>query len=868
MDSQARRSAIGKRVGEHLYIHLSALDDLTDPDLLARITDALRSIGPGELTPNVVKIHLRSSSLTLLAYPDFEQGAFPELAASWTFPAGPIQAPRIRFYTDSLNPPILHRKELLVGLHHPRRADWLALSTTAESLGLFDDVTTIGFRQNWFRLIDAKGYSFVDGAFRPIGNDVAVGKADASPGTVVQRHLTALSRTGLSAPVQLLLRHGLLTESTSFFDYGCGKGDDIQALQAAGIAAAGWDPHFAPASPISRAEVVNLGFVVNVIEDPAERIEAISKAFALARSVMVVSVMLHSNETPGRPYGDGILTARGTFQKYFSQFEYKDYLEQILHRAAYLAGPGIALVFADLDAEQRFLARQYRSEGLASRLLALQRARVRTPSVPKVRTARIPRPSREQELLDRARPLLDGLWSKALDLGRYPESDEVDGLAHLGQELGGLTRAIRLLSQHYDSSLLAAAAQARADDLRLFLAMQRFNKRPAYRQLEPRLQRDIRTFFGNYQDAQAAGLRLLHDAADPEKLFVACQAAAAKGLGWLEGEQHSLQFHVSCLDRLPAMLRAYVACGLSLWGASSAVQVIKIHITSGKLSLMEFDNFDDSPIPMLARRIKVNIRKQDYEMFEYGSMQYPKTPLYRKSRFLPDDHPQFAEQVAFDEALDTLINIDSNEYGPSRDQLRLTLRAQRREIKGFQIVASTEVPSLDTRCGRFLTYRQLIECGETQQLTRIPNLPENPASYNALFDLAKYVLDEVIDYFGGVRLTYGFCSVKLGKHIDRRVAPKLDQHAASERRRDGQLVCERGGAACDFIIEDEDMEEVANWIIANLPFDRLYYYGRERPLHVSYGPQQSRLAIWMKPTAKGALVPRPFSELAKTNQIF
>ncbi|MEB3230859.1 MAG: hypothetical protein VKJ64_07620 [Leptolyngbyaceae bacterium] len=41
-----------------------------------------------------------------------------------------------------------------------------------------------------------------------------------------------------------------------------------------------------------------------------------------------------------------------------------------------------------------------------------------------------------------------------------------------------------------------------------------------------------------------------------------------------------------------------------------------------------------------------------------------------------------------------------------------------------------------------------------------------------------------------------------------------------------------------------------DWILEQrLPFDSLYFYGAERPIHISYGPQQKR-DIWMF-TAKG-----------------
>jgi hypothetical protein len=129
------------------------------------------------------------------------------------------------------------------------------------------------------------------------------------------------------------------------------------------------------------------------------------------------------------------------------------------------------------------------------------------------------------------------------------------------------------------------------------------------------------------------------------------------------------------------------------------------------------------------------------------------------------------------------------------------------------------------------------------------------ATYNALHALAVHVLDPVIEYFGGIRLTYGFCSPLLGRHISRRVAPRLDQHACHEVGERGRRICTRDGAACDFIVDDEDMEEVAAWIAANVPFDRMYLYGRDKPLHVSYGPDQSRSIFRMKDMAAGALVP-------------
>ena len=48
----------------------------------------------------------------------------------------------------------------------------------------------------------------------------------------------------------------------------------------------------------------------------------------------------------------------------------------------------------------------------------------------------------------------------------------------------------------------------------------------------------------------------------------------------------------------------------------------------------------------------------------------------------------------------------------------------------------------------------------------------------------------------------------------------------------------------------------AQWIAAHTLFDRLYFYGDDLPIHVSFGPQHDRQIVWMKPAASGRLVPR------------
>lgn len=429
----------------------------------------------------------------------------------------------------------------------------------------------------------------------------------------------------------------------------------------------------------------------------------------------------------------------------------------------------------------------------------------------------------------------------------------------LQQELcafGSTTAALRFLKATKEDAVpaLDRAGASRTDDLRVYFALLQFDKRPPYRRLETQLQIDVKTFFGTYEAAVAAGREPLFNLGDVAQIDDACRRAAEDGIGWLE-DGASLQLHTDLAERLPPLLRAYVGCGTMLYGDITSADLLKIHIRSGKLTMMKFDDFTGSPIPRMVQRVKINLRKQELTVFDYGEA-YPPPYLYRKSRFLNEESPFFAEQKLFEEALDELGLFDFAGYGPSAEIFDQKLGEMRLAIDGFQVIRSKAIPSPDQKCGRYLSFRDLIECGETQAKSGLSNFPQDPESFNALFDLACQVLDPVIEYFGMVELTFGFCSAELARKVEGRIAPRLDQHAAHERTRQGRIICERLGAACDFVIVDEDMAEVVEWMIANVNFDRIYFYGRDRPVHVSYSPTPARQVVDMVKHPSGKQVPR------------
>ena len=876
----------GKNVARNTYIHVEALKSLAPARYGAVAQASMLAKAETGLDFNVVKLNQDGTGISLLDYPSFFEEAFPTLWRYWTVDIANGTV-RFRSYADSLNPPILHRKELLLPESHPAIEPFSKLTRTAEQIGLFDDPRRIGFRRAWEALLALRGYRVVGHELLPLGNDEATPVAENDSFAGVARHLTALSRNNLSAPVQTLARFGWLDGSKTVFDYGCGRGGDVRGLAENGIIASGWDPYYAPDELKRPAHIVNLGFVINVIEDPAERLEALQGAYGLAEELLVVSAMLANPEAiRGIPYGDGVLTSRNTFQKYYTQAELRGWLAEVLDAEPVPVAPGIFYVFKNQDLEQRFLSgRQENRRNL------LKFTRLSLPDQP------LPADKADAKY-QACQAVLEALWGTRISLGRLPERGEVADAETLLQHFNSIPAALRFIQSRKENAeaILEQARLSRLDDLRVYFAEFQFRLRPAYRHLEAGLQRDIKVFFGDYRQALEAGKALLFAAGRPETIADVCRVAAEQGLGWLEQtavpplakegqkgvyETQSLQLHTSLLTQLPPVLRVYVACGLKLYGDPESADLIKIHIHSGKLTLLRFDDFLGKPLPRLLQRVKLKLREQNFDVFEYASENannydetknplllgdgrvraentlYTPPYLYRKSRYLNEEMPNYAEQLAFDEALENLNLFNLDGYGPKPADFDTRLAAARWTIEGFLLVRSQTLPSPDSPCGQHFTYRELLECGETQAQTGLPNLPKQPDSYTALYELAANILDSLIDYYGPIKLTYGFSSPALARRILGRIAPKLDQHAACELNRKGEPVCPRLGAAVDFIVEDEDMEEVARWIIANLTVDRLYFYGKDRPIHVSYSETPAKEA-WEMRDVGGRRVPRLF----------
>lgn len=171
---------------------------------------------------------------------------------------------------------------------------------------------------------------------------------------------------------------------------------------------------------------------------------------------------------------------------------------------------------------------------------------------------------------------------------------------------------------------------------------------------------------------------------------------------------------------------------------------------------------------------------------------------------------------------------------------------------------------LDAPCGRYFKYRDFVECSTTWQRLAaeldplLPNLnvPRERATLEGIDALCERLIDPVCDRFGRVQLTYGFASPAFSRRVRRGIAPALDQHAGSERLRTGSLVCPRQGQAVDLRGASGVVWEIAQYVARELPFDRLYYYGPDRPFHVSSGPENSRQITLLRASPSGHIYPQ------------
>ncbi len=495
----------------------------------------------------------------------------------------------------------------------------------------------------------------------------------------IPRHKTAIGRSTLSRPLRLALEAQLLQPQEIVFDYGCGRGDDVQYLRSMGIAANGWDPHHRPSARREPADVVNLGYVVNVIEDPEERAEALQLAWDLTKGVLVVAARL-SHEIKqlaegGDTFEDGTITSRSTFQKFFAQSELQSWIDETLPQDATPALPaasGVYFVFRDPMRRQAFVASRF----------------VRRRTAPTVRKSDLQ--------FEQHRVLLEPLMAFVSENGRLPAGTEAVNFSDLVEALGSLKRAMVIVRRVTGSEQWNQGRSARREELLLWLALSRFSEartqqpssgrrsrrrigRPKFGELPENLRHDVRNFFGTYAQACDEGDKLLFAAGDRDQLEAAVEASSVGKK--LPG---ALYIHADALDQLPLILRVYEGCARSYLGSIDDANIIKLNRFDPKVSYLSYPAFDREAHPALAWSMRVAMGYCDVKTRDFRDSLNPPV-LHRKETLIAQHNERYEKyrRLTLQEEKAGLLE-DSNTIG-TRDGWNERLANRGYQIRGHKL---------------------------------------------------------------------------------------------------------------------------------------------------------------------------------------
>lgn len=178
----------------------------------------------------------------------------------------------------------------------------------------------------------------------------------------------------------------------------------------------------------------------------------------------------------------------------------------------------------------------------------------------------------------------------------------------------------------------------------------------------------------------------------------------------------------------------------------------------------------------------------------------------------------------------TILKVNSNELASMRGQRAIEF--EQREHSYFY-----QLPKIQADIAIKLN-AQLKNWHLNTHTFTSANEPLVQATSLALNKLVYKILLPLNENLGALNVTYGFTSFELKSFIQKNspsgTAPSLDQHSAYEVNSKGNQICSRGGAACDFYIEGVAASDIVRYIVNNLSYDRIYFYGNDRPIHVSF----------------------------------
>ena len=467
----------------------------------------------------------------------------------------------------------------------------------------------------------------------------------------IERQKTAILRRRISKPVQLLLEDKLLTEETTFFDYGCGKGEDLYFLSKMKLKANGFDRFFQPHNSKIKSDIVNLGFVINVIEDPMERISVLNDAFALAQDLLVVSVMIRDTvvQAGETEYGDGIITSWSTFQRYYTQREFRKYLEMNLNTQITVAGLGVFYIFKNPEWHQKYIE---------------SRVKISHTSI-----------LSELKLQEHNRIL--GEWLSAYhELGRLPSKSEFKDYKYIQRFYGTIEKAEESIRTELGEETFRENTRKRKERviIEICKTITKNNGLPKKKDLSLSTQSDIQMLFSSFTDAINTSMSELKSLSD---LSIVSKYINQSSVGKILPDD--IYIHRDSLEYAPEMLQILIELAKIILPSDIDYNIIKIARNSWHVTFLYYPTFMEEAHPSLYHSMKVLLHKNQLGYREYKNSENPPI-LHRKETFLHSNHLRYEEFSALTSAEEEAGLLSRRDIGFKKKWEDLLL------MEGYEIV--------------------------------------------------------------------------------------------------------------------------------------------------------------------------------------
>jgi DNA phosphorothioation-associated putative methyltransferase len=157
----------GKLVGGASYFHQSAIHIINNHfrELISRAS----TLNENSCKWNVVKFDSQDSDrLSFLKYQSFDDFAFPCLEKSYQIHLNDLTF-KSRNHSKK-NPPVLHRKELLIDPFHHNYEKFCKLTKELEKLGAFKNIIKLGTKLRWEEELQSLGVIVQGHEIKTIGD--------------------------------------------------------------------------------------------------------------------------------------------------------------------------------------------------------------------------------------------------------------------------------------------------------------------------------------------------------------------------------------------------------------------------------------------------------------------------------------------------------------------------------------------------------------------------------------------------------------------------------------------------------------------------------------------------------------------------